>query len=698
MHSGVTMWHRYTFVFFLSLSLLTLSACSGKKKSGPPPVPTYTIGVTVSGLSGAGLVLQNNAGNNLSVNASGSVNFATGLVSGASYNVSILTQPSTPTQTCTVSNGSGTVASANITSVTVSCVTNSYSVGGIVSGLSGSGLVLQNNGAGNLAISANGSYPIAASVLSGTAYSVSVLTQPSSPTQTCTVSNATSTVGGANVTNINVNCVTNTYTIGGSISGLSGTGMILQNNAGNNLAINTNGNFTFSTSVASGANYAVTVNVQPSTPAQTCSVTNGTGTVTNANISNVTLACSLWTKQLGSSAIDAGRAVTADASGNIILAGYTYGNFDGNLSNGGSDAAMAKYAANANKSWSLQFGGSGNSEDQLNGVAVDATGNIYVAGYTNGSLAVEGNAGVYDMFVAKYNVVGTRLWIHQLGTALSEKASAIAVDARGNAYVTGWTLGALDNQSNAGGRDVFLTKYDTNGAKQWTTLLGTTFDEEANGVAVDVNGDIVIAGYTNGILDGASNAGKNDLFIAKYNSSGVNQWTRQLGSSGVDVGRGVATDSSGDVYVAGYTGGSLDGNTSAGATDAFITKYSAAGVKQWTKQFGSSGLNNDDDIFAITIDTGDNIYVTGYTQGGLSGANANPGTADVFVAKYNTAGTQQWISQFGTAGADTGLGIVADGSGNIFVVGSTDGNLDGNINAGLDDVFLVKYSASGVKQ
>ena len=690
------MWGRYSFVFFLSLSLLTLSACSGKKKSGPPPVPTYAIGVTVSGLSGTGLVLQNNAGNNLSVSANGGVNFSTGLVSGANYNVTILSQPSTPTQTCTVSNGSGTVASANITSVTVSCVTNSYSVGGTVSGLSGSGLVLQNNGAGNLAISANGSYTIAASALSGTAYNVSVLTQPSTPTQTCTVSNATGTLGGANVTNINVTCVTNTYTISGSVSGLSGTGMTLQNNGGNNLVINTNGNFTFSTSVASGASYVVTVNVQPSAPAQTCSVTNGTGTVTNANVSNVTLTCSPWTKQLGSSVIDAGRAVTADASGNVIVAGYTFGNFDGNVSNGGYNAVIVKYAANANKSWSLQFGSS--TEDQLNGVAVDASGNIYVAGYTNGTLAVEGNAGSYDMFVAKYNAAGTRQWIHQLGTSVSEKANAIAVDTSGNVYVAGWTLGGLDGNTNAGFRDVFLTKYNTSGIKQWTQQLGSTGNEEANGVTIDASGNIIVTGYTDGILNVAPNAGQSDLFVAKYNSSGVNQWTRQLGSSGVDVGRGVVTDSTGDVYVAGYTGGSLDGNTSAGATDAFITKYLADGTKQWTKQFGSSGLNNDDDIFAITIDTSNNIYVTGYTQGGLSGNNAKPGTADVFVAKYNIGGTQQWISQFGTTGADTGLGIVADGSGNIFVVGSTDGNLDGNINAGLDDIFLVKYNASGVKQ
>lgn len=689
------MWHRYTFVFFLSLSLLTLSACSGKKKSSPPAAPTYTIGVTVSGLSGAGLVLQNNAGDNLAVSASGGVSFATTLGNGVSYNVSVLTQPSAPTQTCSVTNGSGTVASANITTVTVSCVTNAYSVGGNVSGLSGSGLVLQNNSGGNLAISANGSYTIAGSVLSGTLYSVSVLTQPSSPTQTCTVGNASGTVGGANVTNINVTCVTNTYTISGSVSGLSGTGMTLQN-SGNNLVINTNGSFTFATPVASGATYTVTTNIQPSTPAQTCTVTNGSGTVTNANITNVTVTCSPWTKQLGSTVIDAGRAVTADASGNVIVAGYTKGNFDGHVSSGGDDAVIVKYAANANKSWSLQFGSS--SEDHANGVAVDSSGNIYVTGYTNGVLDGGSALGFYDIFVAKYNATGTRQWIHQLGTTATETATAIAVDVDGNVYVTGYTAGGLDNNTNVGLNDAFLTKYSTDGLKQWTKLLGTSSNDVANSVTVDASGNIFIAGYTDGILNVAPNAGQSDLFVAKYSSGGTRLWTRQLGSTGVDVGRGVATDSVGDVYVAGYTGGSLPGNTSAGATDAFVTKYLADGTPSWTKQFGSSVSTYDDAAFAITVDTSNGIYVTGYTQGGLSGLNANPGTADVFVARYNTSGTQQWISQFGTAGADTGLGIVADSGGNIFVVGSTGGNLDGNINAGLDDVFLVKYNASGVKQ
>jgi len=168
--------------------------------------------------------------------------------------------------------------------------TTTYTIGGSVSGLSGTGLVLQDNGGNNLSITANGSFTFSTGVASGGAYSVTVGTQPASPAQTCTVTNGSGTAT-ANVTNVQVACTTTTtYTIGGTVSGLSGTGLVLQDNGDDNLSITANGPFTFATALASGATYAVTVSVQPSSPSQTCTVTNGTGTAT-ANVTNVTVAC-----------------------------------------------------------------------------------------------------------------------------------------------------------------------------------------------------------------------------------------------------------------------------------------------------------------------------------------------------------------------------------------------------------------------
>lgn len=166
-----------------------------------------------------------------------------------------------------------------------------YSIGGSVTGLSGTGLVLQDNGGDNLAISASGPFTFATKVNSGAAYKVTVMTQPSG--QTCTVANGSGTAT-ANVTNVAVSCTNSASgaTIGGTVSGLAGTGLVLQDNGGDNLTVTKNGTFTFATPVASGKTYAVTVSTQPSSPAQTCTITNGSGTSSTSNVTNVSVRCS----------------------------------------------------------------------------------------------------------------------------------------------------------------------------------------------------------------------------------------------------------------------------------------------------------------------------------------------------------------------------------------------------------------------
>ncbi len=252
---------------------------------------TFTVGGTVSGLAGSGLVLQNNGGDDLAIAADGVFTFATPLVDGSSYAVTVLTQPGNLSQTCTVSNGNGTIAGANVTSVVVTCSTDTFTVGGTVSGLSGSGLVLQNNSADSLVINANGAFTFATSLPDGSNYAVTVLTQPGSPTQTCSVSSGNGTLAGANVTSVVVTCSTDTFTVGGTVSGLSGSGLVLQNNGADNLAINANGAFTFATALADGSNYAVTALTQPGSPSQTCTVSNGSGTLAGANVTTVEVAC-----------------------------------------------------------------------------------------------------------------------------------------------------------------------------------------------------------------------------------------------------------------------------------------------------------------------------------------------------------------------------------------------------------------------
>jgi hypothetical protein len=260
---------------------------------------SFAIGGTISGLAGSGLVLQNNAGDDLAVNGNGTFQFAGLLASGATYNVTVRSHPTSPTQSCTVSNGSGTVGSAGVTNVAVVCSTDRFTIGGSVTGLAGSGLVLQLNGGNDFEIRANGTFAFPVSVPSGTAYVVSVRTQPSNPAQTCSVERGVGVVLGANITNIAVSCTTSQFSIGGMVNGLRGSGLVLQKNGGDDLAIASNGSFTFQTEQASGTPYQVTVAAQPATPSQTCTVENGSGTVGSGDVRNVRVTCATNTFAIG---------------------------------------------------------------------------------------------------------------------------------------------------------------------------------------------------------------------------------------------------------------------------------------------------------------------------------------------------------------------------------------------------------------
>lgn len=173
----------------------------------PPPPPTFSIGGTVGGLaSGATVVLQNNGADNLSVSTNGPFTFDTELEDGEDYIVTVFQQPANPSQTCTVANGSGAVTGAGVTDVEVTCVTNTFTIGGTVSGLDGDGLVLQNNGGDDLAISEDGPFTFATELPQGAGYEVTVFQQAEDPVQFCVVENGIGVMPAADVDNVEVEC------------------------------------------------------------------------------------------------------------------------------------------------------------------------------------------------------------------------------------------------------------------------------------------------------------------------------------------------------------------------------------------------------------------------------------------------------------------------------------------------------------
>jgi hypothetical protein len=285
--------------FFLLTALsLLIPACSSIPKSSGTGTGTgtgsggpFTIGGTVTGLVGTGLILQDSGGDNLAVTGNVAFTFRTTVALNGVYNVSVFASPTAPAQTCTVSAGNG-IATANVTSVVVTCTTGTVAVGVTVGGLSGTGLVLQDNGADNLTITgANTTAQFKTAVTIGQPYSVTVLTQPTGPAQTCSVTNGSGTATSGVAINVQVTCSLGTLSISGSVSGYAGgTGFALQDNGGDNLTIAMNGGFTFATLIPVNSAYKVTVFTQPAGPNQTCSVSQGTGTATS-NITNVSVVC-----------------------------------------------------------------------------------------------------------------------------------------------------------------------------------------------------------------------------------------------------------------------------------------------------------------------------------------------------------------------------------------------------------------------
>lgn len=392
-------------------------------------------------------------------------------------------------------------------------------------------------------------------------------------------------------------------------------------------------------------------------------------------------------QQLGTSGFELSVATATDTLGNVYTVGGTTGSLAGTNSGESRDALVVKYDDQGNQLWTKQIGVE--DFDTISDIATDNEGNFYVAGITAGDLAGTKNAESTDAFVAKYDSDGNPLWIQQFGESIIFQTFGIDVDDDGNAYLSGINVKSASSIASATD-DFWVTKFDTNGNQQWFTEVGTendTFDE-SYGITVGKDGNVYATGWTLGDLEG-ENAGLYDIWVAQLdNSTGDLQWINQSGTPDYEWSWGVDTDSQGNVYTTGWTLGDLGGTGNAGSYDSWLTKYDNLGNPLWTQQFGSIG---DDEAFDIYIDSLDNIFLTGYTNGNLGGDNA--GSFDNWVAKYDTNGNQVWVQQFGTSALEQAYGITGDNAGNLYVTGVTEGSL-GATNAGSVDSWLAKLDAA----
>lgn len=278
------------------------------------------------------------------------------------------------------------------------------------------------------------------------------------------------------------------------------------------------------------------------------------------------------------------------------------------------------------------------------------------------------------------------IWGKQFGSEKDDYVLNQVIDANGNLYVAGKTTGIIDTK-NFGKNDGFLTKIDSSGNIIWSRQFGTPEEEDEQWCAIDKSGNVYITGTTTGDLNG-KNAGMEDIFIVKYNSDGKMLWSKQFGTPGTDIAKGIYADNKGNIYVTGATGGKL-GQASFGKNDCFIMKLDDSGNKIFTSQFGTP---EDDYCYFIDGGPGSDILVCGTTWGNLAGKNK--GFIDGFTGQFTEKGDLIKYNQFGSEGFDIPMVLKMDSEKNIYVGGSTSGNFGGN-QAGEGDAFLLKLNEKG---
>jgi len=284
---------------------------------------------------------------------------------------------------------------------------------------------------------------------------------------------------------------------------------------------------------------------------------------------------------------------------------------------------------------------------------------------------------------------GCTPWAVQLGGSGDEGMGLMSASSESDLYIAGYTMEGIDEPSN-GKSDIFVAKLEPKGELVWIDQFGSASSEGVDGITVDDGGRIYIAGQTGGSLDGNTSSGSVDYYVSRYNSDGLRLWTRQHGSPKTDWGRAISVGEGGEVFVGGHTGGDLDGKQNMGSYDMFVSRFTPGGVRLTTTLVGSEGLEH---VSGSTVDASGNFYLTGRTNGLLWGAVK--GSNDAFVAKFGPDGTFAWISLLGGSNAEDGHSIATGADGSVFVGGGTLGAIYGNQNAGFWDAFVARMSADG---
>ena len=373
----------------------------------------------------------------------------------------------------------------------------------------------------------------------------------------------------------------------------------------------------------------------------------------------------IWATYYGGEGIDRGLGVITDLQGNVYLAGTTESNsgisFNGydNFFGGVEDAFLVKFDESGQRLWATYYGGE--QMDGSNTLSSDLEGNIYLAGSTASETEIAFNGhdnffgGMEDAFLVKFNSSGQRLWATYYGGDNTDYVKATSADSQGSIFLAGGTKSdkeiAFNGYSNnfGGQEDAFLVKFDSSGERLWATYYGGDSIDVGNSIVTDNENNIYMSGgtqsreniYFNG-HDSSYAGGIWDIFLVKFNTLGQRIWATYYGSTGADVGRYLASDNIGNIYVAGDTNSESDiafnapNSIYGGDLDAFLVKFNTLGQRIWATYFGGE---RQDLAFGLATDIQNNIYITGETNSDTNIAllghdDTLDGAKDAFLAKF----------------------------------------------------------------
>ena len=550
-----------------------------------------------------------------------------------------------------------------------------YTVRASVSGLSGSGLILQLNGGDDLTVTANGNSTFATPVTPGMSYQVTVKTQPSSPRQVCTVGNGSGTINAGNAT-VTISCAT-VHTIGVSVSGLSGTGLVLQLNGGNDLPIMANGPATFSGAIGSGARYAVAVGTQPSFPAQICSVANGSGTVGTADVNGITITCVTSIAILYS--FTGGGGVTgsidgADPNGSLVQGGD--GSLYGTTFSGGASimggctigcGTVFKITLPGQETVLHSFGvTAGDGTGPVVGLILGSDGNFYgPTPYRTGSIS----GSLYQISAAGAESV---IYSFPLVDGVDDFPMLGGVIQGSDGLLYGADYEFVDGSTYR----YVIYGITTTGRRALTVDIGADLSRQTHLVQTS---DGSLYGTTNG--GGAYGLGT--VFKAKpdvgtiYSFGGVS-------SDALAPGSPMIQGSDGNLYGTTATGGSPSATCPKGCGTVF--RVTPSGVERVLYSFGSKSTDGQGPSGALVQASDGNFYGTTASGGSTASngsANSNCASANVYSG-YSGCGTIYKITPTGIAtvlysfGSTPEDGTVPTGA----LLQASDGNLYGTTTAG----------------